>query len=979
MAEENVSGSKVPQKGTKMDKWTPLVIAKLEETFGDDKKDRLCALLKSTGAVISGGRVLSAVADYAHDENTAWTNDNCKTDTDFYVPAKNIPAFLDEMVMKEDSIMKPEYANSYGASRYCNSFLRRNGIRKVYTFKTGTITRHRRARVDIIEPVANQIDVMAVRNARSPLDVVNNFDLTFCQVWFDGTDVYASHPEHIESKKGMLQGDYVKLMLTGNAFLKKRMAKYMRRGFTIDFDLDAVKAIAFKDLTSSRYNAGCSKPQLKSRVDNYDPVFLSTWMKQTLLKWTLDVDTSLINVKGENIKYLQVPGGNGLNQTDAPNDLLSDCKDTQGLHETEKFRHFKLKPDDGYDSDDMDEEKLKLLTVEKYAPAADAPVELAPAPIDPELIWRRSLFKLLRISVIPNPWYQDDYRNRAPNLAQLALRRGRMPHRDKQMSEYMTYMKDYALRTGTDMFENEGKLYDIHNHPLNGSITQEMMESYLEGHIGDVDKDAMPCYYQPNPHIHGQPVPTGNCKQRLTQAEIEVIVSPEFWARYSAPVPVKAGLNQIVTAYDAALFNTSSEDPAGYGDIFHETMCPFCLQFEHRDTGCAYMTHANPQKLPSTGAPFCQTDFAVQEIIDKYIAAGRLAEPDVPDHLEFCVVCGSPCWNHKHFDNTHPTPRLMPLIQDPGARHGIDYGKCQKGGRQELIARMLAVREIFKDASRDVPKEERRDAAFLADQAPRDPKLMARAAAILAKPEAERKWNDEIPAEKTYRSAPYGYTGEAPEPKALQVRPINAADVDVSGAAPPQAAAAAAAAPANAAAPAAAAPANAAAPAAAAPAVEAPLPNLPASPEARAWNQRALEFIEANINWDLPALAEQLQVLLDIGRAEQANIPEGQPSFIDVNLLNAIVILSMLHQGPQAVLDRFVTDAVRLGGGRVIQMIDPDLDNLMPNPAPAIAEFKRVLRMRLAQEQAQAPHGGARKTRRVKKGITMRRNVRRTR
>jgi len=187
--------------------------------------------------------------------------------------------------------------------------------------------------VDSIDPVSNQIDVMAVRNARSPLDVVNNFDLTFCQVWFDGSDVYASHPEHIESKKGMLQGDYVKLMLTGNTFLKKRMAKYMRRGFTIDFDLDAIKAIAFKDLTNT-YSIACSKPQLKSRADNYDPVFLSAWMKQTLLKWILEVDTSIINVKGENIKYLKVPGGNGLNQTDAANELLSDCKDTQGLFET---------------------------------------------------------------------------------------------------------------------------------------------------------------------------------------------------------------------------------------------------------------------------------------------------------------------------------------------------------------------------------------------------------------------------------------------------------------------------------------------------------------------------------------------------------------------------------------------------------------------------------------------------------------------
>jgi hypothetical protein len=64
---------------------------------------------------------------------------------------------------------------------------------------------------------------MAVRNARSPLDVVQNFDLSFCQIWYDGKGVWATHPEHVKTKSGILQGDYVKVLLEhNNKFLKRR-------------------------------------------------------------------------------------------------------------------------------------------------------------------------------------------------------------------------------------------------------------------------------------------------------------------------------------------------------------------------------------------------------------------------------------------------------------------------------------------------------------------------------------------------------------------------------------------------------------------------------------------------------------------------------------------------------------------------------------------------------------------------------------
>jgi hypothetical protein len=80
------------------------------------------------------------------------------------------------------------------------------------------------------------IDVMAVRNSQSVINVVNNFDLTFCQIWYTGEHIFASHPNHILERKGVLQGDYTKTFMEGNVFLARRMMKYRRRGFEIHLD-----------------------------------------------------------------------------------------------------------------------------------------------------------------------------------------------------------------------------------------------------------------------------------------------------------------------------------------------------------------------------------------------------------------------------------------------------------------------------------------------------------------------------------------------------------------------------------------------------------------------------------------------------------------------------------------------------------------------------------------------------------------------
>jgi hypothetical protein len=80
------------------------------------------------------------------------------------------------------------------------------------------------------------MDIMAVRNSRSPLDVVQNFDLTFCQIWYDGKNVWATHPNHIKEKRGLLQKEYIPVFLRGNDFLRSRIRKYSRRGYSVTLD-----------------------------------------------------------------------------------------------------------------------------------------------------------------------------------------------------------------------------------------------------------------------------------------------------------------------------------------------------------------------------------------------------------------------------------------------------------------------------------------------------------------------------------------------------------------------------------------------------------------------------------------------------------------------------------------------------------------------------------------------------------------------
>ena len=105
------------------------------------------------------------------------------------------------------------------ASEYDQSFFRKN---------------HILVRFALMYHRALSIDVMVIPDEVPLTDVVTNFDLSFCEVWWDGRAVFASDPEGIRRKEGVLKPDYRAALFTDfNPFIIKRLQKYRRRGYTI--------------------------------------------------------------------------------------------------------------------------------------------------------------------------------------------------------------------------------------------------------------------------------------------------------------------------------------------------------------------------------------------------------------------------------------------------------------------------------------------------------------------------------------------------------------------------------------------------------------------------------------------------------------------------------------------------------------------------------------------------------------------------
>jgi len=759
--------AKVKSQPTKLNQHLPALKQMINKKLGfPNAFDILSTVVIDNGVLLAGGSVLQVIAGYLSAQ---------RLDLDFYCPTRNVPKFIKELTEPTTSSGKvnPELFGQcsmsvIGASVYCNSFLKRNGIRKVYTLSRienspeAAAARRHIKRKDF----AQMIDIMSVRNSRSPVDVVENFDLTFCQVWWDGKDIWATYPDDIAQKKGILQKDYSNLFIKGNPFLRKRVQKYKDRGFTINLDITA-SALTVDDVLNRK---SCISPS-GSQDRSLDPDYLQRWSTRFIMKW-------LVGVRNGSHRY-RTPDEYKLALKQAGidvNDVLALPKERKFWNErnfipnqngnifgkTAAIRpeEFKLEEDAGYDSDEYTEiTQLKdlALTMKQNSPNNIVPQ----ASRNKDLYYYRSANILLRNTLYPF-WYAA-----GPNLGYKIMSLKTYPDNYQPTNQALQMYKRYkdsltefcTRKSSCFITLNEDEtVYDIHNHPLAGAISQDGLEGYLGAFLRYTDKTSVPCYYKPNPPSQHNPRPEGNCYNKLSLAEVNMIVSDKFYEKYSKPIPIKTGLGETIGTWNTTLTNVKMPD-AQFGDIYTKTICPFCLQFTERSEGCAYMGHDNPKGLSYEHYPYCQPEFVVNELRDKYLAAGEELDPDVPPHLEWCVECGRPSVGHEHFTTTDPLTKVEPpRIPDPDhpGQTKFDYGACTGGGRAELFARILAIRRIYRDMGINDPKTERLTAALAADEAPNDPELMALGRAIAAQELADRKWgNAPIPENKVYNDPAY--------------------------------------------------------------------------------------------------------------------------------------------------------------------------------------------------------------------------------
>ena len=180
-------------------------------------------LLKTHKAKISGGFLLKAMGKFQGGAPSY--------DIDIYVPHANVEPFRTEMgtlflghaPIAGTDYVQHQQGNGVGGAA---SFFTKNGIlsvRKHHRGVEGT-------------PTYEEMDIVEANTTTSPIGIIKNFDLTFCQNWYDGEQVWLTHAEHVISKHGLLEDHYLELLYINKAQTIGRIRKYAGRGFRVNIN-----------------------------------------------------------------------------------------------------------------------------------------------------------------------------------------------------------------------------------------------------------------------------------------------------------------------------------------------------------------------------------------------------------------------------------------------------------------------------------------------------------------------------------------------------------------------------------------------------------------------------------------------------------------------------------------------------------------------------------------------------------------------
>lgn len=666
-----------------------------------------------------------------------------------------------------------EKYNMIPSSLYCRSFMRRNAIKSVKTFQVEARPKN--------TPVL--IDIMTVRNCRTPIHVVNNFDLTFCQVWFDGESVFATHPEHIEQRRGVLQKSYVPVAIQGNPFLKGRMTKYAKRGFTIHLEATGEDGMT-EWVPATPKDKQCTGAGKKTSMEKFRAIKHAI-RRAVLCQWDNYIHYRMTgsNPQDRNEPKKRMPLPHSSINSYANPVALRHEKPLTGvgfrsplhfhLHDVpdQPARAYSifLTPADQYDSDDEDDLRTGMNPIDFQRRVTELYISsLVSMRCLPESVQEREFYNDdYNIQGLYEA-YMEDHENgnndNDPGVKNTIRREVRNLYRDylhhlmrkgnvhggqgnRNHNNGNQAVNQAVNQAGNNNGQAGGKaggkasgkarsqrggvmepLYYLHEHSLeSGGITK----TDLQRHIGEFmprmqGKDEMPCF-------------DPGCPKKLTRTELSGILGTEWCRRMYEPTRVihQGTLDTVMEVYDGILEDPKTLDPHGFGFIRAMTVCPFCLEPVNRTEGCTYMKHRSGDGRIQE-VPHCSATLYVKPLFEKYMAAARRevshdynGQPVDREHVQitYCADCGRPCANHSHFS----------LEDDPKfVANAGGYGTCPGGGRKELVARLLGVRDAYAAGPPDQSQiDERVRCVMAGEAAARDPAYLARAEAILAIGKAE--------------------------------------------------------------------------------------------------------------------------------------------------------------------------------------------------------------------------------------------------
>ena len=159
-------------------------------------------LIINSKALIAGGSLLSLFRNEP------------VSDVDIYVNIDNLHIMLKGLIRHNYKTCVNKY--NYIVPAYDDSFFRQNNILGRFVFIRKII-----------------VDIIVVKKNIPLISVVTNFDLTFCEIWYDGHSVNATDPIGIINKNGNIRDQYIEKLELHNKFTMIRLAKYIKKGYSI--------------------------------------------------------------------------------------------------------------------------------------------------------------------------------------------------------------------------------------------------------------------------------------------------------------------------------------------------------------------------------------------------------------------------------------------------------------------------------------------------------------------------------------------------------------------------------------------------------------------------------------------------------------------------------------------------------------------------------------------------------------------------